>query len=106
VIDAGTVNAVYVHLAEGVDPPSRNEFTALVAAGLLTPATIIIHGTALEPEDLDAVAAAGAKLVWSPQSNLRLYGRTTRRAQRSTVGSRSGSAPTGCRAAVPASWPR
>jgi hypothetical protein len=77
-IDAGTVNAVYVHLAEGVDPSSRNEFTALVAAGLLTPATIIIHGTALEPEDLDAVAAAGAKLVWSPQSNLRLYGRTTK----------------------------
>jgi cytosine/adenosine deaminase-related metal-dependent hydrolase len=39
---------------------------------------VIIHGTALEPEDLDAVAAARAKLVWSPQSNLRLYGRTTR----------------------------
>ena len=38
---------------------------------------MIIHGTALEPSDLDAVAAAGAKLVWSPQSNLRLYGRTT-----------------------------
>ena len=76
-IGAGTVNAVYVHLAEGVDVPSRNEFTTLVNAGLLTPATIIIHGTALEPSDLDAVAAAGAKLVWSPQSNLRLYGRTT-----------------------------
>ena len=74
-IGAGTVNAVYVHLAEGVDVPSRNEFTTLVNAGLLTPATIIIHGTALEPSDLDAVAAAGAKLVWSPQSNLRLYGR-------------------------------
>jgi hypothetical protein len=76
-IGAGTVNAVYVHLAEGVDAPSRNEFTTLVNAGLLTRATVIIHGTALEPSDLDAVAAAGAKLVWSPQSNLRLYGRTT-----------------------------
>jgi hypothetical protein len=76
-IGAGAVNAVYVHLAEGVDTKSRDEFTALVNAGLLTPATVIIHGTALEPSDLDAVAAAGAKLVWSPQSNLRLYARTT-----------------------------
>jgi hypothetical protein len=77
-IDSGKVNAVYVHLAEGIDARSRNEFAALVSAGLLTRATIIIHGTALEPSDLDDVAAAGAKLVWSPQSNLRLYGRTTR----------------------------
>jgi len=76
-IDAGDVNAVYVHLAEGVDGPSRQEFRTLVDARLLTPATIIIHGTALEPADLDEVAAAGAKIVWSPQSNLRLYGRTT-----------------------------
>jgi 5-methylthioadenosine/S-adenosylhomocysteine deaminase len=77
-IDAGDVNAVYVHLAEGVDAGSRAEFRDLVSSNLLTPATVIIHGTALEPEDLDEVAAAGAKLVWSPQSNLRLYARTTR----------------------------
>jgi hypothetical protein len=76
-IDAGDVNAVYVHLAEGVDGPSHDEFRLLVDSRLLTPATVIIHGTALEPADLDEVAAAGAKLVWSPQSNLRLYGRTT-----------------------------
>jgi 5-methylthioadenosine/S-adenosylhomocysteine deaminase len=73
----GTVTALYVHLAEGVDQPSHNEFAALKAANLLTPATVIIHGTALEPADLDEVAQAGAKLVWSPQSNLRLYGKTT-----------------------------
>jgi len=76
-IDAGVVDAVYVHLAEGVDARSRGEFRTLVDAGLLTPATVIIHGTALQPGDLDEVAAAGAKLVWSPQSNLRLYGATT-----------------------------
>lgn len=76
-IDAGEVNAVYVHLAEGVDPGSRDEFRDLVDSGLLTPATVIIHGTALQLADLDEVAAAGASLVWSPQSNLRLYGSTT-----------------------------
>ena len=74
-IDAGEVDAVYVHLAEGVDARSHDEFAELKQANLLTAATIIIHGTALTPADLDDVAAAGAKLVWSPQSNLRLYGR-------------------------------
>jgi cytosine/adenosine deaminase-related metal-dependent hydrolase len=76
-IDSGAVRAVYVHLAEGVDEPSRAEFDELVAADLLTPSTVIIHGTALTAEQLAAVADAGAKLVWSPQSNLRLYGATT-----------------------------
>ena len=73
----GDVNAVYIHLAEGTDATSRKEFDALVAASMLTPATIIIHGTALTTAELDDVKAAGAKLVWSPQSNLRLYGKTT-----------------------------
>ena len=77
-IETGAVTALYIHLAEGVDQRSRDEFAALKTAGLLTPATVIIHGTALEPADLDEVADAGAKLVWSPQSNLRLYGKTTR----------------------------
>jgi cytosine/adenosine deaminase-related metal-dependent hydrolase len=76
-IDAGSVTAVYIHLAEGVDDRSRTEFDDLVAARLLTPATVIIHGTALTPAQWRQVADAGAKLVWSPQSNLRLYAATT-----------------------------
>ena len=76
-IDAGDVNAVYIHLAEGIDAGSRQEFRDLVDAGLLTAATVIIHGTALQPSDLDEVADAGASIAWSPQSNLRLYGATT-----------------------------
>ena len=38
---------------------------------------MIIHGCALTREELGQVKDAGAKLVWSPQSNLRLYGQTT-----------------------------
>ena len=37
----------------------------------------MIHGTALSREQLGDLKDAGAKLVWSPQSNLRLYGETT-----------------------------
>jgi cytosine/adenosine deaminase-related metal-dependent hydrolase len=94
----GDYDAWFVHLAEGVrdgdrrpgDPvSSRAEFDTLRAKGLLTDETVIIHGTGLERSDFAAMRAApsprtdgtgdglGAKLVWSPQSNLLLYGKTT-----------------------------
>ena len=76
-IDTGEVTALYVHLAEGVDEASSRELDDLIAANLLTPATVIIHGTALTRAQLGQVRDARARLVWSPQSNLRLYGRTT-----------------------------
>jgi 5-methylthioadenosine/S-adenosylhomocysteine deaminase len=87
-IDAGDVNAVYVHLAEGLpsNERSRKEFDELVEANLLTPATVIIHGTALSREQLQDAKDAGAKLVWSPQSNLRLYAETTAAADALDVG--------------------
>jgi hypothetical protein len=47
---------------------------------------VIIHGTALSAAQLRDVKDAGAKLVWSPQSNLRLYGETTRAADALTSG--------------------
>ncbi len=85
-IGAGEVTVFYVHLAEGTEATSRTEFEDLVALDLLTPATVIIHGTALSREQLGRVKEAGAKLVWSPQSNLRLYGQTTLAAEAIALG--------------------
>ena len=65
---------------------SRNEFGKLVALDALTPATVVIHGTALSQDELAELRDAGAKLVWSPQSNLRLYGETTRAADALELG--------------------
>jgi cytosine/adenosine deaminase-related metal-dependent hydrolase len=97
-MENGEVDAWLLHLAEGVRDAdrrpgdtvsSRAEFQTLKAKGLLTDMTVIIHGTALERSDfaemraaptirLDGVAdGRGAKLVWSPLSNLLLYGKTT-----------------------------
>ena len=76
-VASGAVTAVYVHLAEGVDDTSEREFSDLTDANLLLQATVIIHGTALKPNRLADLRDAGGKLVWSPQSNLRLYGATT-----------------------------
>ncbi len=85
-IDDGEVAALYVHLAEGVDDTSRRELAKLEGYNLLTAATVLIHGTALTPDQLGDVKDAGAKLVWSPQSNLRLYGQTTNVAEAIKLG--------------------
>jgi 5-methylthioadenosine/S-adenosylhomocysteine deaminase len=73
------VTAFFVHLAEGRpdDARSAGEFDLLVRLNALTAATVVIHGTALDDAQLGELKDAGAALVWSPQSNLRLYGETT-----------------------------
>lgn len=78
-IAAGEVTAFYLHLAEGVrgDERSAAELRRFLDFGAATAATNLIHASALSAEDLRTVAAAGCRLVWSPQSNLRLYGQTT-----------------------------
>lgn len=74
-----TVTAIYLHLCEGRpgNKSSDKEFESFLSLGGDTEKTVIIHGTSLTPEQIQHVAEAGCKLVWSPQSNLRLYGETT-----------------------------
>jgi 5-methylthioadenosine/S-adenosylhomocysteine deaminase len=78
-IAAGTVKAFYLHLCEGRgdNKRSQDEYTHFVDLHALTPATVVIHGTSLTKEQIGELHDGGAKLVWSPQSNLRLYGETT-----------------------------
>ena len=88
-IAAGEVDAFYVHLGEGMrdNERSQKEFDHLAQdLDALTPATVIIHGTAMSRDELGDAKDAGARLVWSPQSNLRLYGETTRAADALDVG--------------------
>ncbi len=88
-IGRGEVDAFYLHLAEGQldNQRSKNEFDRLVNQyDGLTNGTVLIHACALTREQLGQVKDAGAKLVWSPQSNLRLYGQTTRAADALQLG--------------------
>ena len=96
-MSAGLVDAFLVHLAEGVrdgdrrpgdTTSSRAELANLKTRNLLNDTTVVVHGVGLEPEDFVEMAHApaargdgagdgrGAKLVWSPLSNLLLYGKT------------------------------
>ena len=73
----GDLEAWFIHLSEGVDQTSRDEFDLLNSKGLLAQPTVVIHGTALTASQFGQMAAVGSNLVWSPLSNLLLYGNTT-----------------------------
>ena len=71
--------AMVVHLAEGKrnDASSAREFRMLKARGFLQEGLSIIHGVALRGSDFNEMNAARVGLIWSPRSNIELYGETT-----------------------------
>ncbi len=73
---AGNLDAWMIHLSEGIDEPSRAEFDSLVNNQLLIDELVVIHGTALTATEFGLMAQVDASLVWSPMSNLLLYGDT------------------------------
>lgn len=75
-IASGEVKSFIAHVAEGVDEPSRKEFDDLKALNLAKPEVAIIHGVALDETQLAEMGTVGMKLVWSPLSNMILYGQT------------------------------
>lgn len=76
---AGTTLAFAVHIGEGVDAVALGEFadlnTVTATDGCLyDPHTTIIHGAALGQPELMTMATNQMSLVWSPRSNVFLYG--------------------------------
>jgi cytosine/adenosine deaminase-related metal-dependent hydrolase len=67
------------HIAEGIDDEAKNE---LVCAGedgrfdLLKPQTAVIHAVAASPKEAQLIRASQSSVVWSPRSNVDLYGDT------------------------------
>jgi cytosine/adenosine deaminase-related metal-dependent hydrolase len=89
--DVAKTSAFLAHVAEGRDDAARNEFrcessatydvTPLPAGGgvsndWIMPQATLIHAVGLTAADLALVAQRHAALVWSPRSNLALYGAT------------------------------
>jgi 5-methylthioadenosine/S-adenosylhomocysteine deaminase len=78
----GDTTAYVIHIAEGTDATARAEFARLGTVStvddcLYSPRTTIVHGTALEEDELTRMADVGMSLVWSPRSNVFLYGAGT-----------------------------
>ncbi|MEJ7603579.1 MAG: hypothetical protein WKG01_37175, partial [Kofleriaceae bacterium] len=91
------VDSYEPHTSEGIDPTARNEFLCQssdsfdvsapgVSNNLLLGKTAMIHAIGLQPSDLGAMAAAGTGLIWSPRSNITLYGDTARVTTASRMG--------------------
>jgi hypothetical protein len=69
-----------LHLSEGVDERARAAFLALQNSQgdwAISSALAGIHCAGLQPEDFTVLGQHGGSMVWSPLSNLLLYGGTT-----------------------------
>ncbi len=75
-IAGGAVNATIIHLCEGTDSVARAQFSFWRTNGMLNSTVAIIHGAALQAADFAQMGAVGAKLIWSPMSNMKLYAGT------------------------------
>ncbi len=71
--------SLLLHLAEGFGPQARKHFLNLKLPNgkfAITPEFIGIHSAGLIAEDWEVMGANGGSMVWSPLSNLLLYGKT------------------------------
>jgi cytosine/adenosine deaminase-related metal-dependent hydrolase len=77
-----SVSDVYVpHIAEGINAAAANEFDCLSSGDrngtdIVDHKLLMIHGIALDAHDGKTLANDRGALVWSPRSNLSLYGNT------------------------------
>lgn len=74
---AATARAFIPHLGEGTNQLAQDELRcALGSLGLVGRNTAIVHALAVSREGAAELARLGASVIWSPRSNLDLYGRT------------------------------
>lgn len=79
-LDSGKLKSFLIHIAEGKpsDSAAAREFRMLDKRGdgFLRPGVSIIHGVALGKTEFDQMAVNKMGLIWSPRSNIELYGGT------------------------------
>ena len=66
----------FFHLAEGRDDVAHGQFKLLDREHLFGARLLAVHCAGLKPPDFTRLAAAKTRVVWSPLSNLLLYGGT------------------------------
>ncbi len=82
-----STDAYEPHVSEGIDQSARNEFLCMssstydttapdVSHDLTTAESAFIHSTGLRAVDYAQMGLDGTSLIWSPRSNVTLYGDT------------------------------
>jgi len=89
----GVLNAFIMHLGEGPDETSRQQFDTWFNWGMLDNVDAIVHGTSFGSNEFAKMAAVGAKLLWSPMSNMKLYEATANAALAHELGVTVGLSP-------------
>jgi cytosine/adenosine deaminase-related metal-dependent hydrolase len=94
-LSATPKGSLLIHIAEGGphDASAAREFEQLKGRGLLRPGVALIHGVALKPADFGEMAAHGVGFIWSPRSNIELYGDTANVAAAKAAGVKMALAP-------------
>jgi 5-methylthioadenosine/S-adenosylhomocysteine deaminase len=77
-LDRKELKAFVAHVSEGkpTDASAAREFNMFAARGFLRSGVSIIHGVALKQPQFKQMAAQHVGLIWSPRSNIELYGGT------------------------------
>ncbi len=73
-------DAYFPHVAEGINAYATNEYVCLSSANtghnMVQDKSAFIHGVGLKPAQIAEMAKNGTALIWSPRSNVSLYGDT------------------------------
>lgn len=86
---AEAVQSYVAHLGEGTNERAADELRcALGSLDLLGSNSAVVHAMALSRSDAEELARRGSSVVWSPRSNLDLYGSTAPVALLSSLGVR------------------
>lgn len=73
---AGRGMPFFIHAAEGTDAQSAEEITKLSEMGILAQNTVVVHGVALQFDQIKLISNCGVRFVWCPASNKYLFGKT------------------------------
>ncbi len=79
--DIPAAAAYLPHVSEGIEASAQNEFRCVSSTtgggqNLLGPRTAFVHGIGLKAADVGLMAQTKTGLIWSPRSNISLYGDT------------------------------
>ena len=86
-----SIDAYGPHISEGINQEAQNEFfctssTLYGGQKLVEDKTAIIHAIGLTARDAWLTSTRGASVIWSPRSNISLYGHTAQTPLLSRVG--------------------
>ena len=74
-----------IHACEGIDTDAASEFRRLEELDVIDERSVLVHGLAMSPDDIEVLNRRGAAIITCPSSNHRLFSRTLSEQQLSSI---------------------